>query len=103
MTHNYTTLSSSLHQSHHTHFNSSSPSPCQASPSLPLSRVFFRDNAISAYNSTHPDPLTDFLWCPILCEWLVPRCAEAIQLFLSMHGQDAMDVIVAHIKPPELA
>ncbi|KAN0074034.1 hypothetical protein V8E54_007971 [Elaphomyces granulatus] len=60
----------------------------------------FRTEIIDAYASRYEKQ--DWLWCPILGEWIHSKHTTAAHLFAYMHGQDTMDAIFGTTKTPEL-
>jgi HNH endonuclease len=63
-------------------------------------QINFRTEIINSYASRHEKQ--DWLWCPILGEWLHSKHTTAAHLFAYMHGQDTMDAIFGKTKTPEL-
>ncbi|KAB8272818.1 hypothetical protein BDV30DRAFT_239130 [Aspergillus minisclerotigenes] len=60
----------------------------------------FRQDMIEKYGAQHPEE--DFLWCPILGQWVSDDHITAAHLFAWMHGQDTMDAIFGKTAEPEL-
>ncbi len=61
----------------------------------------FRMALIKASDSRHPKH-RNWLWCPILKDWVAEVEASAAHLFAYMHGQAVMNSIFGAIDPPEL-
>jgi hypothetical protein len=60
----------------------------------------FRMDMIKSYGAQHPQE--EWIWCPVLGEWLVKESVTAAHLFAWMHGQDTMDAIFGKTAEPEL-
>ena len=59
----------------------------------------FRDSLIKAYDSKNSE---DYLWDPIIKDYVTQRDAIAAHLFAFRHGQATMDAIFGVMNPPEL-
>lgn len=53
----------------------------------------FRQKTIVAYNAKQPHPLSEDLWCPVLCNYFSPSAMTVAQIFSYRHGQKLMSEI----------
>ncbi|CAI7607125.1 unnamed protein product [Penicillium bialowiezense] len=60
----------------------------------------FRKKLIEVYDAKHPEE--DFIWCPILGEWVNDKMAKASHIFPREHGQATMDAIFGEKRPSEM-
>ncbi|KAJ5679166.1 hypothetical protein N7462_007410 [Penicillium macrosclerotiorum] len=60
----------------------------------------FRKGLIQAYEAKHSEQ--NWLWCPIMGDYLDPKDMVAAHLFSWKHGQDTMDAIFGKQKEAEL-
>jgi hypothetical protein len=68
----------------------------------PSQQSCFRSDLIKAYNVEHPVSKSEYIWCPIFCDYFPKDTMTAAHLFAYKHGQETMDAIFGPTNTPEL-
>jgi hypothetical protein len=60
----------------------------------------FRKKLIHAYDAKNPE--LDYIWCPVLGQWVDEDMITASHIFPWKHGQATMDAIFGEKKPSDM-